>query len=263
MLVDAPVLDKKYESKYHIAFDGVNEYGNIPAGEHFYDAAGTTGGTISMWVRSSDLFPANNNGTKIIFGNYNQTGMTVQAGYLQTRRKNNTNQIYWFRQKLVFSPFSINAYISHHATPPSDEQADDTWHHIVLTLKAVSGNWVPKMYWNGSELTLTGTNPSVVDLSDSNMPLTLTRYNTSYDEFDLNEVITYSFPLTATQVQWVYNQGVSGFDATKAAGGNTMSQHLYSWYKMGDVKGANNTEPDSSGNDRDMTLVNDPAIEIT
>lgn len=256
-------FEEKYQSAFHIAFDGVNDYGNLPPGDHFYDAAGTTGGTIAMWIRSSDLFPPNNNNTKTIFGGYNQAGVTVQAHYLQTRRRNNVNEIYWFRQKLVFSPFSINSYINHYAAAPAGQQGDDTWHHIALTLKASGGNWDPKLYWNGSELTLTGTDPAVVDLSDSNMPLTMTRYNTAYDDFDINEVVTYTTALNATQIQWIYNQGVTGFDATKAAGGNTMTDDLFSWHKMGDVKEPNNIEPDSSGNDHDMTLVNGPVIEST
>ena len=267
-LGSALVIDKvkkvvpKYQSTHHIAFDGVNDYGNLPAGDHFYDAVGTSGGTIAMWIRSSDLFPPNNNNTKNIFGGYYQAGATIQAHYLQTRKKSNKNEIYWFRQKLVFSPFSINSYINHYAEAPAGQQADDTWHHVALTLKPNEGNWDPKLYWNGSELTLTGTNPSVIDLSDANMPLTMTRYNTAYDDFDINEVVTYSTALTATQIQWIYNQGITGFDANRAAGGNTMSQHLFSWHKMGE-DAASNTEPDSSGNNHDMTLVNGPVIEKT
>tara|TARA_R100001509_G_C4830589_1_gene203148 strand:+ start:126 stop:404 length:279 start_codon:yes stop_codon:yes gene_type:complete len=87
----------------------------------------------------------------------------------------------------------------------------------------------------------------------------MARYNTIYDQFDLNEVAMWSSELSASEISYIYNQGLSGFDFTQNFSDYTSKDDLYSWYKMGDDPDSSSSlELDSSGNDRDMTLYNGP-----
>lgn len=263
---DKKPLRVKYTGSKFIAFDGVNEYGELLGSnsETFMDAIGTTGGTISFWVRSSDFYPATNNQYSYMIGGYALVMPDVSSFYIATRNDSGTNRI-------VIVRFDLNIFTSTFTTwsdfksVSADDLTDDTWHHIAVTIKPFSSSWRTLLYVDGASVSVTTlTNP--VNASNSSSPanssiaMTMARYNTIYDQFDLNEVAMWSSELSASEISYIYNQGLSGFDFTQNFADYQSKDDLYAWYKMGDdpdSKGA--LEPDSSGNDRDMTLYNTPA----
>ena len=94
------------------------------------------------------------------------------------------------------------------------------------------------------------------------------RYINSYYDFDYNEIGIWSTPLSGTEISYIYNQGVTGFDLGKDQGDYSSSSDLWSWHKMGDEDQGSSpdgtpTDPDSSGNNRPLLLFNTPTVETT
>lgn len=257
----------KYKSTKYLEFDGVNEYGELLGSdsETFMDAVGTTGGTMSFWVRSSDFYQTTNNAYNYMIGGYYFAFPNVSSFYIGTRNDGGTNRMIVYRADLNIMTSTFTRW-SDFKSVGSDHLTDDTWHHIALTLKPFGNSWRTNLYVDGSLVSLTtlvGTvNASnTASPANSNMTMTMARYNTTYDPFDLNELAFWSTELSAAEIDFIYDQGITGMDFTKESGDYASSADLYAWYKMGEHKDSSGTlEPDASGNSRDMTLYNSPAI---
>ncbi len=255
----------KYRGSKFLAFDGVNEYGELLGSnsETFMDAIGTTGGTISFWVRSSDFYPSTNNQYSYMIGAYAFSLPNVSSFYIATRNDSGTNRIVIVRSDLNIFTSTFTTWADFKSVS-ADDLTDDTWHHIAVTIKPFSSSWRTLLYVDGSAVSVTTlTNPVNASNSsspaNSNIVMTMARYNTIYDQFDLNEVAMWSSELSASEISYIYNQGLSGFDFTQNFSDYTSKDDLYSWYKMGDDPDSSSSlELDSSGNDRDMTLYNGP-----
>lgn len=254
-----------YLSEKHLAFDGIDQYGEISAADSFINAVGTTGGTISAWVRSSDLVPPNNGSSYYVFGGFSGIYPVFNYFAISFQRYANTDLVLLTRRKLHLTDPSQNLIWHSERTDPISV-SDNTWYHIAFVAKPSGGSWVTAFYLDGSEVaTNTADSPTATDTDsyyDSTMPFTVAKYSTVYDAFDVNEIGVWSSELTAPEIAEIYNNGVSGFDLSSDKGDYVSSSDLYSWHKMGDET-SGSTEPDSSGNGRDMTLYNSPSIETT
>lgn len=260
---DKRPLVLKYKSKKFIAFDGVNEYGEVSAGDTFMDAVGTTGGTIAFWVRSSDFYQTTNNAYSYMIGGYHFAFPNVKSFYIGTRNDGGNDRIIVYRADLNIMTSTFTRWSDFKSTS-ADHLTDDTWHHIALVLKPFSSSWKTTLYVDGAQVGLSqligAVNASnTASPAHSNLSMTMARYNTSYDPFDFNELAIWDSELTSSEIDFIYDQGMQGMDFTKESGDYASSADLYAWYKMGDDKDSSESnEPDSSGNDRDMTLYNAP-----
>lgn len=260
---DKRPLRIKYTGSKFIAFDGVNEYGEVSAGDTFMDAVGTTGGTISFWVRSSDIYQSSSNAYNYMMGGYYLAFPNVKSFYIATRNDSGTNRIIIYRADLNIGNSTFTRW-SDFKSVSADDLTDDTWHHIAVTLKPFSSSWRTLLYVDGAAVSLTTLGGAVnasntATPADSNMDMTFSKYNTIYDQFDLNEIAFWSSELSSSEISYIYNQGLSGFDFTQNFADYQSKDDLYAWYKMGDDPDSTESlEPDSSGNDRDMTLYNSP-----
>jgi hypothetical protein len=263
---DKKPLLVKYSGSKFIAFDGVNEYGELLASdsETFMEAVGTTGGTVSFWVRSSDFYHPTNNANRYMMGQYFFSFPNVKSFYIGTRNDSGTNRIVIFRADLDLGTSTWTRWADY-KTSAGDHLTDDTWHHIAIVMKPFGASWRTTLYVDGSSASLTTfgdlVNASNTDNpSDPGMNMTISRYNTIYGQFDLNEIAFWSSELSSSEISYIYDQGLSGFDFTQNFADYQSKDDLYAWYKMGDDPDSTDAlEPDSSGNDRDMTLYNTPA----
>lgn len=262
---DKRPLRLKYTGTKFIAFDGVNEYGELLSSdsETFMDAVGTTGGTMSFWVRSSDFYSSTNNQYSYMMGQYFFSFPHVKSFYIGTRNDSGTNRIIIYRADLNIGNSTFTRW-SDFKSVSADDLTDNTWHHIAVTLKPFGSSWRTLLYVDGDAVSLT-TLGGAVNASNtatpaaSGMNMTMGRYNTIYDQFDLNEIAFWSSELSSSEISYIYNQGLSGFDFTQNFSDYQSKDDLYAWYKMGDDPDSTESlEPDSSGNDRDMTLYNSP-----
>lgn len=255
----------KYKSTVYLEFDGVNEYGELLASdsETFMDAVGTTGGTMCFWVRSSDFYSSTNNQYSYMMGQYHFVFPKVSSFYIGTRNDGGTNRLIVYRSDLEITTSTFTRW-SDFKTVGADHLTDDTWHHIALTLKPFGNSWRTNLYVDGASVSLTTLGGTVnasntATPANSNMNMTMARYNNVYDPFDLNEVAFWSTELSAAEIDFIYDQGITGMDFTKESGDYASSADLYAWYQMGEKDETESIEPDSSGNSRDMTLYNAPS----
>ena len=260
-----------YASTEHIAFDGVSEYGQIQAGESFFHATGTTGGSISVWVRGADMVPSTNNQINYLLGAFGGSFPFFKYFYLGFQRYNLTDRLVVLRKQLHFSDSSQTKTWVDSRSSTNVSLADNTWHHIAFTTAPFMSTWRSSMYLNGSSVAMSvvgSTTASNTDsYYDSQLNMTVSRYSTVYDAFDVNELGVWSSELTSSEVTEIYNQGVSGFDLSQDTGDYVSSSDLYSWHKMGDEDQIGTpqgpAQPDSSGNNREMVLFNTPTVATT
>ena len=255
----------EYNSTVYLEFDGVNEYGELLTSdkETFMDAVGVTGGTMSFWVRSSDFYSSTNNQYSYMMGQYFLSFPNVKGFYIGTRNDAGTNRIFIYRADLNIMTSTFTRW-SDFKTTGADHLTDDTWHHIAVVMKPFGSSWRTVLYVDGATASLTtfggAANASnTATPAASGMNMTIARYNNIYDQFDLNEVAFWNSELSASEISYIYNQGLTGFDFTQNVGDYTSASDLYSWYQMGEKDETESIEPDSSGNSRDMTLYNTPS----
>ena len=261
--------DEIYTSTVYLEFDGVNEYGELSGSgkETFMHAVGATGGTISFWVRSSDIYHGTNNGFRYITGGFAFSSPNVNSFYIATKNDSGTNRIVVLRSDLNIAT-SVTTVWSDFKTNSADHLSDNTWHHIAVTIKPFSSTWRTLLYVDGSITTLTtgggtatGVNASnSADPSSADLSQTMARYNTIYSAMDINEMATWSTDLSSSEISYIYNQGLTGLNFAVDAGDYTSSADLYTWHTMGEKTQLGETvEPDSAGLDRHMTLYNAPS----
>lgn len=258
----------EYSSTVYLEFDGANEYGELSgsAKETFLHAVGTTGGTISFWVRSSDIYHGSSGGFRYIMGGFAFSSPNVNTFYIATKNDSGTNRIVTLRTDLNVATGAQTTW-SDFKTSSADHLSDNTWHHIAVTIKPFGSSWRTLLFVDGTGATLTsggvstGVNASnSSDPSAPDSPQTIARYNTIYSAMDINEMATWSTELSSSEISYIYNQGLTGFDFTQNAGDYTSASDLYTWHTMGEKTQLGETvEPDSSGNNRDMTLYNAPS----
>lgn len=258
--------DEGYTGEKHLAFDGVNEYGEVSAADSFMNAVGTTGGTLSAWVRSDDIVPSSNNQVNYLFGGFVNAYPLFKYFSIGFQRYNNQDHIIHFRRNLHLTDSSQSKTWHDMRSSSAVSVSDDTWHHVALVVKPFQSSWSTSLYLDGSSVTSSSvTTPSAANTDsyyDSALNFLVSRYSTIYEQFDVNEIGVWNSELTSSEIAEIYNQGSDGFDLSKDKGDYASSSDLYSWYKMGDET-SGSTEPDSSGNSRDMTLYNTPTVETT
>lgn len=257
-------LFDKYKSERAVRFDGVDQYGELSdGGETFWDAASNAnGGTISMWFRSSDVYPATSGQSNYLMGSYYLVFPTGNFGYISFKNDGGTNRVVLNRTDLDFGSGTSTIWVDSQSTGAVN-LADDTWHHLVFIMVPYLTKWRSYLYINGSNIPLTAN--SVVNAPNTSYPgasgmlMTVSRYNTYYGAFDIDEIAMWDKELTSSEISYIYNQGVQGFGFDQNFGNYNSASNLYSWYKMGDSPDwSNELSPDSSGNGRDMTLYNAP-----
>lgn len=257
----------KYSSKLYLEFDGVSEYGELLSSsgdkDTFMDAVSTTGGTMSFWVRSDDFYQSNSGQQYYWMGQYYFSFPEVKTFYIGTRNDAGTNRIIIYRADLNISTSTFTRWADFKSVS-ADDLTDDTWHHIAVIMKPFGSGWRTLLYVDGTQVSLTtfggGVNASnTLNPSYLGMDMTIGRYNTQYGRVDLNEMAFWSSELSSSEISYIYNQGLTGFDFTQNAGDYTSASDLYSWHQMGDKDETESIEPDSSGNNRDMTLYNAPS----
>lgn len=259
-----------YSGTVALNFDGVNESGDLlgSQAETFWHAvtdagAGSYEGTISFWFKSADVFSSTNNRHHYIWGGYNVAFPNVQGTYISCFNDGGTNKIVVYRADIDLGTSTVTTWANVKSTS-APTLADDTWHHMAVGVRVFMGSWQTVVYLNGAKHNMTVATPpnatTVTAPANSSLDWTISRYSTQYSEFSVNEVGMWTSFLGALEIGEIYSQGVSGFNLTSDLGNYTSSADLWSWHKMGEeVTGS--TEPDSSGNGRDMGLLNSPTIE--
>jgi len=255
----------EYDSTVYLEFDGVNEYGELSGSgkETFLHAVGTTGGTISFWVRSSDIYHSGSGNFRYMIGGFAFSSPNVNTFYIATKNDSGTNRIVTLRSDLNVATGTSTVW-SDFKTDSADHLSDNTWHHIAVTIKPHGSSWRTLLFVDGTGATLTTHGSSVnasnsSDPSAADFPQTIARYNTIYSAMDINEMASWSTELSSSEISYIYNQGLTGFDFTQNAGDYTSASDLYTWHTMGEKDETESIEPDSSGNNRDMTLFNAPS----
>lgn len=258
--------DSGYSSEKHLAFDGVNEYGEVAAANSFFNAVGTTGGSLSVWVRADDIVPGTDNQTNYVFGSFAGSFPFFKYFTIAFQRFNGADHIITFRRQQHFTDSSQSKIWHDLRSTSSVSLSDDTWHHVALVVKPFQTTWSTSVFLDGSPVNMSEVNATDAantdSYYDSSMDFQVSKYSTTHEQFDINEIGVWSSDLSNSEVAEIYNQGVNGFDLSNDKGNYASSSDLYAWYKMGDET-SGSTEPDSSGNSRDMTLYNTPTIETT
>ena len=218
---------------------------------------------MSFWVRSSDFYSPTNNQHSYMMGQHFFSFPNVKSFYISTRNDAGTNRIVIYRADLNIGTSTFTRWADY-KTSAGDHLTDDTWHHIAIVMKPFSSSWRTLLYVDGVSVSLTTLGGSVnasntATPAASGMNMTIGRYNTIYDQFDLNEIAFWSSELSASEISYIYNQGLTGFDFTQNFDDYTSASDLYSWHTMGEKDQTESIDPDSSGNNRDMTLYNAPS----
>lgn len=262
-----------YTSTKHISFDGVNEYGQMNAANSFSNAVGTTGGTISFWVKADDFIHPTQTRYMTAARSGSFPGPFEFFTILVTGGSSSKLQV--SRSNLHFGDSSQTKtwYSIQTTNSVASTLTDNTWHHIAFTTSVVGApQWSTALYINGSSVGIstvaTADAGSSTSQAVSSANQHWARYINSYYDFDYNEIGIWSTPLSGTEISYIYNQGVSGFDLGKDQGDYSSSSDLWSWHKMGDEDQGSSpdgtpTDPDSSGNNRPLLLFNTPTVETT
>ena len=208
--------DDTYTSTVYLEFDGVNEYGELSGSdkETFMHAVGPTGGTISFWVRSSDIYHPTNGVFRYFMGGFAFSSPNVNSFYIATKNDSGTNRIVILRSDLNIGTGATTVW-SDFKTNSADHLSDNTWHHIAVTIKPFSSTWRTLLYVDGSIVSLTagGVTSTGVNASNSSTPSaadltqTIARYNTIYSAMDINEMATWSTELSSSEISYIYNYG--------------------------------------------------------
>ena len=262
-----------YTSTKHISFDGVSEYAQMLVANSFPNAVGTTGGTISFWIKSDDFVHSNQTRYLTAARSGNFPGPFEFFTIIVTGGSNSKLQVQ--RSNLHFGDSSQNKtwYSIQTTNSVASTLTDNTWHHIAFTTSVVNApQWAAAVYINGSAVNISALSTADAGSSTSQALSSANqefgRYLTNYYDFDYNEIGIWSTPLSATEISYIYNQGVTGFDLGKDQGDYSSSSDLWSWHKMGDEDQGSSpngtpTDPDSSGNNRPLLLFNTPTVETT
>ncbi len=249
-------------------FDGVNEAGDLAPSESFWMAvsdagAGNYEGTIAFWFKMDDVFSPTNNRLHYIWGGNYVNFPNVSGTYIATKNDGGTNRIIVYRANINVATSTVVTWSNVQSTSAAT-LADDTWHHMAVGVRVFMGGWQTVVYLNGAKHNMSVvTVPNATTVTapgDSTLDWVAGRYSTTYSEVSLNEVGMWTSFLGALEIGEIYNAGVNGLDLTQDTGNYASSSDLWSWHKMGEDT-APPTEPDSSGNGRDMTLINTPTIE--
>ena len=253
-----------YSSTKHISFNGVDQYGEISSSASFPSAVGTTGGTVSFWVKGATMWHATQ--TKYVIGS--QGGSfpgPFEFFYIAFEKVSGANHIRVIRTNLHLTDSSQNKTWFDVRSTNALSLADNTWHHITFTTTPDQAQWTAALTVNGSSVSVQAvtTGDSINSVSQaSSAAMTVGKYATVHGAYDVNELAIWNDDLTSSETDYIYSQGVTGMDFTQNAGDYTSSSDLHAWYKMGDET-SGSTEPDSSGNSNDMTLYNSPTVETT
>ncbi len=116
-----------YSGTKHISFDGVNDYGQVAAGENFFHAVGTTGGVISLWFKSADVFPSADRQANYLLGAFTGTYPFFRYFYVAFQRHNNANHLLIQRKQLHFSNPGQNINWGEYRSTSAVSVSDDTW----------------------------------------------------------------------------------------------------------------------------------------
>jgi len=181
-----------FTNRYKLNFDGSGDYANTG-----YISGSSTGFSHSLWWNttntSSSITPFSNNGT----GNI--------ASWL---RPSNGNLYIIFKSGGTTHNFypqtpDSNAYSTTNSTGYNRDLCDGNWHHIVITF---SGTTV-KVYTDGTEWISDTLNASY---AGGGSQYVIGRNGNSagyYMNGSVDEISTFEYELTSTQVSDIYNSG--------------------------------------------------------
>lgn len=224
-----------------ISFDGTDDYLSIPT-YSYSGGSGTKDFSFSYWVR----FPTNG-----------ATPFRREAIADIKADANNYWKITWnaASQEVFYVVAGGAVIVSYISNSTIDAALADTWIHYVLSHDRASGT---TLYRNGVALTA-GTN-TVVDTTtniDVNAIMRWGIYDSTYAQYQLNEVAVFTKDLSAAEVSVLYNQSVPHVTGVEGVTRNG----LRGIFLMGDgtEEGAGTTIYDMAGAIGDATLVNGAA----
>jgi len=181
-----------FTNRYKLAFDGSGDYANTG-----YISSSTTGFSYSLWWNttntSSSITPFSNNGT----GNI-ASWLRPSNGNLYIIFKSGGTSHNFYPQ----TPDS-NAYSTTNSTGYNRDLCDGNWHHIVITF---SGTTV-KVYTDGTEWISDTLNASYAGGGSEYVMGRNGNSSGYYMNGSVDEISTFEYELTSTQVSDIYNSG--------------------------------------------------------
>lgn len=194
-----------FQDRYAIQLDGVDEY--LYRSESGYRGSDSSG-SVSLWIKTSassgDLFTTSDEASTIRYWSIRHEGI------IRVINRNGGDMT------TVIGTSTIN---------------DNTWKHIVIT----SSGTAYKLYINGVEDTLTGTNNGnwFADVTGrDNLVIGALRRSTGttgYSPGVFNEVSVWNKELSLAEISEIYNGGTPS-----NLNGHSASNNMVSWWRCGD-----------------------------
>ena len=245
--LDSDGTDAAFSNAYSVDFDGTNDY--LSLGNTMIHNSSSGAFTWSLWLKTTPV-----TGIEVFIGKDNLGGSSGGRSLLLDRSGNDIRFI-------AFPPSSQAQVAIWTGGASSSNLGDNAWHNLMYVNEGTGGS--KKIYFDGSEQTLTGNTSGFLANNPTTQPLTLSGIvDPTDDDFYrpytglMDEVAAWDSALSSSDITSVYNSGP-----------DISSLSPVGWWRMGDddsVTGDTITDKgvDANGNPsgNDGTLINSPTI---